>query len=118
MSVQVRVRRVYDAPEPADGSRVLVDRLWPRGISKQAASLQEWARDVAPSDGLRKWYGHDPALFEEFRRRYLAELAQPEQRAEVERLRGLARGGPVTLLTATKDVGHSQATVLAEHLNG
>jgi uncharacterized protein YeaO (DUF488 family) len=118
MSVQIRVRRVYDAPEPADGSRVLVDRLWPRGISKQAAGLQEWARDVAPSDGLRKWYGHDPALFEEFRQRYLAELAQPEQRAEVERLRGLAAAGPVTLLTATKDVEHSQATVLAEHLNG
>ena len=113
---QIRVRRVYDEPEPADGARVLVDRLWPRGVSRQAAQLREWVRDVAPSDELRRWYGHDPGKFEEFRRRYLAELDQPEPRAAVARLRALAAGGPVTLLTATKDVQHSQATVLADHL--
>ena len=113
---QIRVRRVYDEPEPADGARVLVDRLWPRGVSKQAAQLREWARDVAPSDELRRWYGHDPGKFEEFRLRYLAELDQPELRAAVAQLRGLAAGGQVTLLTATKDVQHSQAAVLADHL--
>ena len=113
---QIRVRRVYDEPEPADGARVLVDKLWPRGVSKQAAQLQEWARGVAPSDELRRWYGHDPGKFDEFRRRYLDELGQPEPRAAVARLRALAAGGPVTLLTATKDVQHSQAVVLADHL--
>jgi uncharacterized protein YeaO (DUF488 family) len=113
---RIRVRRVYDDPEPADGARVLVDRIWPRGISKQAAQLREWAKEVAPSTGLRRWYGHDPGKFEEFRRRYLAELDQPEPRAAVGRLRALAADGPVTLLTATKDVQHSQAAVLADHL--
>jgi uncharacterized protein YeaO (DUF488 family) len=112
----VRVRRVYDEPEPDDGARVLVDRLWPRGLSKQAARLEEWAKDVAPSDELRRWYGHDPAKFDEFRRRYLAELDQPEPRAAVARLRALAADGPVTLLTATKDAQISQAAVLADQL--
>jgi uncharacterized protein YeaO (DUF488 family) len=112
----VRVRRVYDEPEPDDGARVLVDRLWPRGLSKQAARLEEWAKDVAPSDELRRWYGHDPAKFDEFRRRYLAELDQPEPRAAVARLRALAADGPVTLLTATKDAQISQAVVLADQL--
>jgi uncharacterized protein YeaO (DUF488 family) len=112
----IRVRRVYDEREPGDGARVLVDKLWPRGLSKQAAQLQEWARDVAPSDELRRWYGHDPAKFDEFRRRYLAELDQPGQRAAVDRLRALAADGPVTLLTATRDAQISQAAVLADHL--
>jgi uncharacterized protein YeaO (DUF488 family) len=116
MSSQVRVRRVYEESEPTDGARVLVDRLWPRGISKQKADLREWAKDVAPSDELRTWYGHDPAKFEEFRRRYLAELGEPEQSAALERLHALAEAEPVTLLTATKDVEHSQAAVLAERL--
>lgn len=112
----IRVRRAYDEPEPDDGVRVLVDRLWPRGVSKQAAHLQEWAKDVAPSDELRRWYGHDPAKFEEFRRRYLAELDRPEERAAVDQLRGLAASGPLTLITATKDVQISQAAVLADLL--
>jgi uncharacterized protein YeaO (DUF488 family) len=107
---------VYDEPESADGARVLVDRVWPRGISKQAAELREWAKDVAPSTELRRWYGHDPGKFEEFRRRYLAELDQPEPRAAADRLRTLAADGPLTLLTATKDVRLSQAAVLADHL--
>ena len=113
---RIRVRRVYDEPEPADGARVLVDRVWPRGITRQSAQLREWAKDVAPSTGLRRWYGHDPGKFEEFRRRYLAELDQPEPRAALDRLRGLAADGPLTLLTATKDVRLSQAAVLADHL--
>ena len=113
---RIQVRRVYDQPEPADGARVLVDRIWPRGISKDAARLEEWAKDVAPSTELRRWYGHDPDRFEEFRRRYLAELDQPEPRAAVSRLRALAAGCPVTLLTATRDLSLSQAAVLADYL--
>jgi uncharacterized protein YeaO (DUF488 family) len=117
MAPDVRVRRVYDEPAGGDGTRVLVDRVWPRGLTKDAAALDEWAKDVAPSTELRKWYGHDPAKFEEFRRRYAVELAGPTQRAALARLRGLAETGkPVTLLTATRDVEHSQAAVLAELL--
>jgi uncharacterized protein YeaO (DUF488 family) len=109
----IRVRRVYDAPSPDDGARVLVDRIWPRGLRKDAARLDEWAKDVAPSTELRQWYGHDPAKFAEFRQRYLNELSGSAQRKELGQLRTLAAAGPVTLLTATKDVEISQAAVLA-----
>ena len=113
----VRVRRVYDEPSAADGARVLVDRIWPRGLRKDAVRLDDWARDVAPSTELRTWYGHDPARFSEFRQRYLGELAGSTQRAALGRLRALASSGrPVTLLTATRDVDHSQAAVLAQLL--
>ena len=114
MASEIRVRRVYDAPSPADGARVLVDRVWPRGLRKDAARLDEWAKDAAPSTELRKWYGHDPAKFDEFRRRYHAELAEPGAKAALDRLRAVARSGTVTLLTATKDIDRSQAAVLAE----
>jgi uncharacterized protein YeaO (DUF488 family) len=113
---EIQVRRVYDAPSPADGARVLVDRVWPRGLRKDAAHLTEWAKDAAPSTELRKWYGHDPEKFPEFRRRYLDELSGRVQRAELGKLRALAATGPVTLLTATRDVDISQATVLAQVL--
>ncbi len=114
MQPDVRVRRVYEEPEPQDGSRVLVDRLWPRGLRKDAARFDEWAKDVAPSTELRTWYGHDPAKFGEFCRRYTAELAEGTSRAALDHLAALAAaGGPVTLLTATRDVDHSQAEVLA-----
>jgi uncharacterized protein YeaO (DUF488 family) len=116
MQPDIRVRRVYDEASPADGARVLVDRIWPRGLRKDAARLDEWAKDVAPSTELRKWYGHDPAKFDEFRRRYLGELTGTSQRAALGQLRALAAAGPVTLLTATKDVAHSQAEVLAQVL--
>ncbi len=116
MHSDIRVRRIYDAPSAADGARVLVDRVWPRGIAKSAARLDEWAKEIAPSTQLRKWYGHDPAKFEEFRRRYVAELEDPEPQAALGRLRSAAAEGPVTLLTATKDVSHSQAAVLADLL--
>jgi uncharacterized protein YeaO (DUF488 family) len=112
----IRVRRIYDAASPADGTRVLVDRLWPRGVRKEAARLDDWLKDVAPSTDLRKWYGHDPARFDEFRRRYLAELTGRAERAALGKLRTLAAAGPVTLLTATKDVDHSEAAVLAQVL--
>jgi uncharacterized protein YeaO (DUF488 family) len=113
---RVRVARVYDSPEEARGTRVLVDRLWPRGLSKEAAELDEWCREVAPSDELRRWYGHDPARFKEFRRRYLAELKDPARAEAVGGLKRLARSGDLILLTATKQPGISQAAVLVEKL--
>lgn len=113
---QVRVRRVYDAPDDADGRRVLVDRIWPRGLSKDVAAVDEWLRAVAPSNDLRRWYGHDPALFEEFGRRYARELSGDEGSGAFAHLRDLARSGTITLLTATRDVAHSQAAVLARRL--
>jgi uncharacterized protein YeaO (DUF488 family) len=109
----IRARRVYDAPSADDGARVLVDRVWPRGLRKDAARLDDWAKDVAPSTELRTWYGHDPAKFDEFRRRYLAELTEPGRAQALTRLRALAAAGPVTLLTATRELDISQAAVLA-----
>ncbi|HET9080508.1 MAG TPA: DUF488 domain-containing protein [Trebonia sp.] len=116
MSTDIRVRRVYDDPSPEDGARVLVDRVWPRGLRKDAARLDEWAKDVAPSTGLRTWYHHDPAKFGEFRQRYMAELEQPGPQEALSRLRTLAVERPVTLLTATKELDLSQAAVLARLL--
>jgi uncharacterized protein YeaO (DUF488 family) len=116
MGTDIRVRRVYDTPSPRDGARVLVDRIWPRGLRKDAAELDNWAKDIAPSSELRTWYGHDPAKFEEFRRRYAAELATPGPQEALAGLRALAADGPVTLLTATRDLNLSQAAVLAELL--
>jgi uncharacterized protein YeaO (DUF488 family) len=112
----VRVRRIYEPPEPADGYRVLVDRLWPRGVSKSAAHLDEWDKAVAPSDELRRWYGHDPGKFAEFRQRYDTELQAPERAEALAHLEDLARSGTITLLTATRDVEHSEAAVLADRL--
>ncbi|HET9256963.1 MAG TPA: DUF488 family protein [Pseudonocardiaceae bacterium] len=113
---EIEVRRVYDKFTPDDGVRVLVDRIWPRGLRKDEANLDEWARDVAPSTGLRTWYGHDPGKFGEFRSRYRRELGDPARRAVLEHLRALAGRNPLTLLTATTDVEHSHARVLAELL--
>jgi uncharacterized protein YeaO (DUF488 family) len=114
---EIAFRRVYEEPSPQDGKRVLVDRLWPRGVSKEAAHLDTWLKDVAPSTGLRRWYHHDPERFAEFRRRYIAELDDPEHEQAVQELRDLAAHDRVTLLTATKDADHSEAAVLAHWLN-
>lgn len=114
----VRVRRAYDPPEPGDGQRVLVDRLWPRGLSKQRAHLDEWCKDVAPSTELRQWYGHDPDRFPEFARRYRAELDDPARAAALAGLRRRAADGVLTLLTAAKRSDISEATVLADLLTG
>jgi uncharacterized protein YeaO (DUF488 family) len=117
MADRIRFRRIYDDPAPDDGARVLVDRIWPRGIRKEEAHVEEWLRDVAPSTELRKWFGHDPDRFAEFRRRYLAELKAPERTRALRHLREAAAGGHVTLVTASKDLEHSQAAVLAGLLN-
>jgi uncharacterized protein YeaO (DUF488 family) len=113
---EVRARRVYEPAEQSDGRRVLVDRLWPRGLSKERARLDEWLKTVAPSDELRRWYGHQPGKFAEFTRRYEAELEEPERAEAVRHLREEASSGPVTLLTATKDLEHSEAVVLVAQL--
>ena len=112
----VRVARVYDEATAHDGYRVLVDRLWPRGIAKAALDLDEWCRVVAPSTALRTWYRHDPERFPEFRRRYRAELAAGEAADAVRRLRATARSRPLTLLTASRDPATSNAAVVAELL--
>jgi len=112
----VQVRRAYEEPLPQDGTRVLVDRLWPRGLTKAKAALDEWCKDVAPSDELRKWYGHDPGRFAEFRRRYRRELKDREHADAVGHLRDLASHDPLTLLTATKQPDISEAAVLADVL--
>jgi uncharacterized protein YeaO (DUF488 family) len=116
MNGQVRLRRVYDDLAPDDGVRVLVDRVWPRGLTKAAIHLDAWAKDIAPSTPLRRWYGHRPERFTEFRRRYLIELRDGQPAATVLRLRKLADTRTVTLLTATKDVEHSHAAVLIDLL--
>ena len=112
----LQVRRPYDEPASSDGIRVLVDRIWPRGLAKAKAGLAEWCKQVAPSTALRKWYGHDPAKFEEFASRYRAELEQPERATALLHLRDLAENGPLTLLTATKQPDISEAAVLADLL--
>ncbi|MFJ9844809.1 DUF488 domain-containing protein [Kitasatospora sp. NPDC101155] len=116
MAARIAYRRIYEESSPQDGQRVLVDRVWPRGMKKEDAHLDEWLRDVAPSTELRRWYGHAPDRFAEFRRRYLAELRDAEHHEAADHLRDLAAHDALTLLTATKDVDHSQAAVLAEWL--
>ncbi|MGA7417990.1 MAG: DUF488 family protein [Acidimicrobiales bacterium] len=108
-----RVRRIYDEPSTQDGARVLVDRIWPRGMTKDRAHLDEWLKDVAPSTELRKWYDHDPDRFDEFERRYRVELAEDERAKAVEHLSDLAARRTLTLLTATRRPEISEAAVLA-----
>ena len=114
----VQVRRAYEKPSASDGSRVLVDRLWPRGLTKEQAALNEWCKGIAPSTKLRTWFGHDPERFEEFDRRYRSELDDPERIEALNHLRALAKHQTLTLLTATKDTVISAAAVLADALNG
>ena len=113
---KVKVRRAYDEPVRGDGVRVLVDRIWPRGLSKEKADFDEWCKSVAPSTALRKWYSHDPDRFEEFGRRYRAELKEPERAEALRHLRALAKQRNLTLLTATKQADISEAAVLAKLL--
>ena len=112
MAIDVRAKRVYDPVDPEDGYRVLIDHIWPRGVSKERARLDEWARELAPSDDLRRWFDHVPERFDEFRARYRDELAAQGERLDA--LRG--HGGPLTIIYAARDREHNNAVVLAELL--
>lgn len=111
----IRVKRIYEPPEPDDGRRVLVDRIWPRGMSHERAALEAWMPDVAPSDELRKWYDHEPARWDEFQARYRAELVG---NPHVDELTELTRGHTVTLLFSARDTERNQAVALAAFLGG
>lgn len=110
----VRIKRAYEPAERSDGYRVLIDRIWPRGVSKENARLDEWARELAPSSELRRWFAHDPAKFDEFRRRHCRELADHEEKLQELRRRG--REGTLTLVYSARDTEHNDAVVLAELL--
>jgi uncharacterized protein YeaO (DUF488 family) len=112
--VDVRLKRAYEPAATSDGDRILIDRIWPRGVTREEAQLNEWARELAPSTGLRRWFAHDPARFAEFRRRYTAELAAQE--GKLRELRRRARAGTVTLVYAARDTEHNDAVVLAQIL--
>ena len=114
--VEVRLRRAYDEPGTTDGYRVLVDRVWPRGRSRDQLGLDEWARDLGPSDELRCWFGHDPARWTEFQARYRDELMAPEKAAALDELARKAASGPVTLVYGARDPDHNQALVLAAEI--
>jgi uncharacterized protein YeaO (DUF488 family) len=110
----LRIKRVYELPDKDDGARVLVDRLWPRGLRKDKAALTLWLKEIAPSPELRIWFGHDPARWTEFSRRYRAELARHDE--AIARLTDLSKRGPMTLLYAAHDTAHNHALVLAAYL--
>ena len=112
---QIQIKRVYDPPEASDGVRILIDRLWPRGLSKAALKFDAWPKELTPSNELRKWYGHDPKLYAEFGRRYRSELAAHKDALAA--LRAMIKGRKVTLLTATRELELSHATVLRDLLN-
>ena len=114
--MKIALKRVYDEPEPGDGKRVLVERLWPRGLSRERAHVDVWLKEIAPGHELRTWYGHDPQKFAEFRRRYEAELASQTGEVALAQLRDLARQGPLTLVFAARDTEHSNAVVLRDLL--
>lgn len=111
----IKLKRIYDAPARADGQRVLVDRIWPRGVSKEAANLDLWLKEVAPSDRLRKWFGHDEERWEEFKRRYFEELNS--KRESLEELAATASRGTVTLLFAARDEERNNAVAVKEYLH-
>lgn len=115
-AANIRLKRAYERPAPADGTRILVDRLWPRGVSKAAAAIDRWVKEIAPSATLRKWFGHDPARWQEFRRRYAAELRGHAD--ELASLRNQARRGPITLIYSAHDEAHNDAVVLRSILLG
>jgi uncharacterized protein YeaO (DUF488 family) len=109
-AANVKLKRAYESPVPADGSRILIDRLWPRGISKKNAALDQWMKDIAPSTELRKWFGHNPARWDEFRRRYAVEVHKNS--VLLNQLRSVARRGPITLVYSAHDKVHNDAVVL------
>jgi uncharacterized protein YeaO (DUF488 family) len=112
----IQMRRIYEPPAPGDGYRVLIDRIWPRGVSKEEARLDAWLKELAVSPELRRWFGHDPARWGEFRERYRRELRAPERRGCLQELAERARAGPVTIVYGARDTEHNNAVVLAEVL--
>ncbi len=110
VSEKIKLKRAYEKPSRADGTRILVDRLWPRGLKKEAAQIDRWLKEIAPSTALRKWFGHDPERWSEFRRRYKTELRRHGE--ELREIRKLAREGPVTLIYSTHDEQHNNAVVI------
>ncbi len=114
--MKIRIKRVYEAPEPTDGYRILVDRLWPRGLTRESAAVDEWIRDVAPSAELRRWFGHEPERWSEFRHRYLDELRHEPAAEAFGRLRETTAHRHVTLLYGAKDEAHNNAVVLQQLL--
>ena len=112
----IHCKRVYEAPEHGDGYRVLVDRLWPRGLTHEKAALDEWLKDVAPSNDLRHWFGHEPTKWAEFERRYHEELSSPDVQEQLAHLRKIAKSKTLTLLYAARDEEHNNALVLKEVL--
>jgi uncharacterized protein YeaO (DUF488 family) len=117
-NMAVKIKRIYDPPEKADGTRILVDRLWPRGISKEKVRIDEWLKEIAPSDKLRQWFGHKAERWEEFQKRYREELQTMERQEQLRHLRALARQGTVTLLFAAKDDERNNAVVLVKVMKG
>jgi len=114
----LRMKRAYEKKESSDGRRILIDRLWPRGVSKSEAEVDEWLKELSPSPELRKWFGHDPDKWPEFRRRYLKELSSSEKKSLLQDLAQEASRGNVTLVYGAKDTEHSHAKVLEELLSG
>jgi uncharacterized protein YeaO (DUF488 family) len=112
--VKLQLKRAYESPEKGDGTRLLVDRLWPRGVPKEKAKVDHWVKDIAPSNALRKWFGHDPAKWMEFRKRYWKEIDANE--SGLAELKGHLHGKTVTLLYGAKDTEHNQAVALKEYL--
>ena len=110
----IRIKRAYEPPAPGDGTRILIDRLWPRGVRKETLALSQWNKELSPSTALRQWFGHDPALWLEFRRRYAAELQPHAEQLDI--LRALARQGTVTLVYGAHDETHNDAVALREFL--
>ncbi|MFP5404796.1 MAG: DUF488 domain-containing protein [Gammaproteobacteria bacterium] len=110
--MKISIKRAYEDPAPADGYRVLVDRVWPRGRTKEVLAIDEWARELAPSTELRKWFGHDPDRWDDFQARYLAELEAPDQQERLRSVLAAAGKGPMTLVYGAKDEVHNQAVVL------
>jgi uncharacterized protein YeaO (DUF488 family) len=115
-ATRVRLKRAYEPPSVVDGTRVLVDRLWPRGVKKTDAAIAEWMKEIAPSTALRKWFGHDIARWQEFRRRYRSEIR--EHPVQLHRLRDLAQRGRITLVFSARDEAHNNAVVLRDLLVG
>jgi uncharacterized protein YeaO (DUF488 family) len=113
----IQVKRVYQEPSARDGMRILVDRLWPRGVKKDAAHIQEWRKDLAPSDALRRWFKHDPVKWSQFRKRYRKELSGGNNMEELRRLAGIAKRKRITLVYGAADEQHNQAVVLKELLD-